>query len=48
MPDTRLGRAFAEAAAEAAQAFCEGHADLVVSHGQRIFHWAEGDGDREG
>ena len=43
MLDTRLGRAFAEAAAEAAHVFCEGHADLVVSHGQTIFHWVEGD-----
>ena len=25
-----------------------GRGVIVVSHGQRIFHWAEGDGDREG
>jgi anhydro-N-acetylmuramic acid kinase len=43
MLDTRLGRAFAEAAAEATQAFSGGHADLVVSHGQPIYHWVEGD-----
>ena len=43
MLDTRLGRAFAEAAAEAAGAFCGGQADLVVSHGQTIFHWVEGE-----
>ena len=43
MLDTRLGRAFAEAAAEAAQEFCGGRADLVVSHGQTIFHWVEGE-----
>ena len=48
MLDTRLGRASAEAAAEAAQAFCGGRVDLIVSHGQTIFHWVEGDGDREG
>jgi anhydro-N-acetylmuramic acid kinase len=43
MLDTRLGRAFAEAAAEAAQEFCGGRADLIVSHGQTIFHWVEGE-----
>ena len=43
MLDTHLGRAFAEAAADAAQAFCGGQADLVVSHGQTIFHWVEGE-----
>jgi anhydro-N-acetylmuramic acid kinase len=43
MLDSRLGRAFAEAAADVAQAFCGGHADLVVSHGQTIFHWVEGE-----
>ncbi len=43
MLDTRLGRAFAEAAADAAREYCGGHADLVVSHGQTIFHWVEGD-----
>ena len=41
MLDTRLGRAFAEAAEEAAQEFCGGRADLIVSHGQTIFHWVE-------
>ena len=25
------------------RAFCGRHADLVVSHGQTIFHWVEGD-----
>lgn len=39
--DTRLGQAFAEAAARAADEFCEGRADLVVSHGQTVFHWVE-------
>lgn len=40
--DTHLGQAFAAAAAETAEAFCEGKADLVVSHGQTVFHWVEG------
>lgn len=39
--DTLLGQAFAEAAAEAAQEFCGGRPDLVVSHGQTVFHWVE-------
>jgi anhydro-N-acetylmuramic acid kinase len=40
--DTRLGQAFAEAAAGAVDEFCDGRADLVVSHGQTVFHWVEG------
>ena len=40
--DTRLGQAFAEAAAGAVDEFCGGQADLVVSHGQTVFHWVEG------
>jgi anhydro-N-acetylmuramic acid kinase len=40
--DTRLGQAFAGAAAEAAEQFCGGQADLIVSHGQTVFHWVEG------
>ena len=40
--DTRLGQAFAEAAAEAAEQFCGGQADLIVSHGQTVFHRVEG------
>ena len=39
--DARLGQAFAEAAAETAEEFCDGNADLVVSHGQTVFHWVE-------
>jgi len=39
--DTRLGQVFAEAAAGAADEFCGGRADLVVSHGQTVFHWVE-------
>jgi anhydro-N-acetylmuramic acid kinase len=40
--DTRLGQAFAAAAAETAEELCDGRADLVVSHGQTVFHWVEG------
>src|ERR687889_341571 len=39
--DARLGQVFAEAAAGAAEEFCGGRADLVVSHGQTVFHWVE-------
>jgi anhydro-N-acetylmuramic acid kinase len=39
--DTRLGQAFAEAAFQTAEEFCGGKVDLVVSHGQTVFHWVE-------
>lgn len=39
--DTRLGQAFAAAAVRASDEFCEGRADLIVSHGQTVFHWVE-------
>jgi anhydro-N-acetylmuramic acid kinase len=39
--DTRIGQAFAEAAARGIDELAGGHADLVVSHGQTIFHWVE-------
>lgn len=45
--DTRLGQAFAAAAEEATEEFCGGAADLVVSHGQTVFHWVE-DGHARG
>lgn len=38
--DTLLGQAFAAAAGSVAQA--HGPIDLVVSHGQTLFHWVEG------
>lgn len=38
--DTRIGLAFAEAAAAAIE--IAGPVDLVVSHGQTVFHWADG------
>jgi len=39
--DTRIGQAFAEAAERGIAEIAGGHADLVVSHGQTIFHWVE-------
>ena len=39
--DTEVGQAFADAAAEGVAALCDGAADLVVSHGQTVFHWVE-------
>src|ERR1043165_5049788 len=41
--DTRPGQAFGAAAARGLAELCDGRADLVVSHGQTVFHWvAEG------
>ncbi|MEU6867734.1 anhydro-N-acetylmuramic acid kinase [Streptomyces sp. NPDC046876] len=39
--DTRIGQAFAAAAARADRELCAGRAELVASHGQTVFHWAE-------
>ncbi|MGW5364131.1 anhydro-N-acetylmuramic acid kinase [Actinopolymorpha pittospori] len=39
--DTLLGQAFAEAAARGIAELADGRADLVVSHGQTVFHWIE-------
>jgi len=39
--DTRIGQAFAEAAARGVDELGGGRADLVVSHGQTVFHWVE-------
>jgi anhydro-N-acetylmuramic acid kinase len=39
--DTRIGQAFAEAAARGVRELAGGRADLVVSHGQTIYHWVE-------
>lgn len=38
--DTGIGQAFADVAAHAVAELCAGRADLVVSHGQTVFHWA--------
>jgi anhydro-N-acetylmuramic acid kinase len=40
--DTRIGRAFADAALRAVGELAGGRADLVASHGQTLFHWADG------
>ena len=37
----RLGQAFAEAAGHGLAELADGRADLVVSHGQTVFHWVE-------
>ncbi|WP_274911351.1 anhydro-N-acetylmuramic acid kinase [Streptomyces sp. WZ-12] len=39
--DTGVGHAFASAAARASQELCANAADLVVSHGQTLYHWVE-------
>ncbi|WP_059005945.1 anhydro-N-acetylmuramic acid kinase [Streptomyces specialis] len=40
--DTALGRFFGEVAARADAALAGGTADLVVSHGQTVYHWVDG------
>jgi len=45
--DTRVGQEFAALAERAVTELCGGRADLVVSHGQTMFHWVE-DGRVEG
>jgi anhydro-N-acetylmuramic acid kinase len=39
--DTGIGRAFAGVAVRALDELCDGTADLVVSHGQTMYHWVE-------
>jgi len=39
--DTLVGQAFAAAARTGVGQLCEGRADLVVSHGQTMFHWVD-------
>ncbi|MFE9394274.1 anhydro-N-acetylmuramic acid kinase [Streptomyces flavidovirens] len=39
--DTRIGQAFADAAVRADRELCGGRADLMASHGQTVYHWAE-------
>jgi len=39
--DTRIGQVFAELAVRADRELCEGRAELVVSHGQTVYHWVE-------
>jgi anhydro-N-acetylmuramic acid kinase len=40
--DTGLGRFFGEVAARANTSLAHGGGELVVSHGQTVFHWVEG------
>ncbi|WP_433172765.1 anhydro-N-acetylmuramic acid kinase [Actinoallomurus sp. CA-150999] len=40
--DTELGRLFGSVAAAANERLTGGSADLIVSHGQTVFHWVEG------
>ncbi|MET9520486.1 anhydro-N-acetylmuramic acid kinase [Streptomyces sp. NPDC002994] len=40
--DTRIGQAFADAAVLADRELCGCRADLIASHGQTVYHWAEG------
>lgn len=40
--DTELGQLFGRVAAAANDAVAGGAADVVVSHGQTVFHWVEG------
>jgi anhydro-N-acetylmuramic acid kinase len=42
--DTAIGQAFASAAGDAVDEFGGGEVDLIVSHGQTLFHWIGGDG----
>jgi anhydro-N-acetylmuramic acid kinase len=39
--DTGIGRAFATVADRALREICDGSADLVVSHGQTVYHWVD-------
>jgi anhydro-N-acetylmuramic acid kinase len=40
--DTEIGQLFGAVAAKANERYANGTADLVVSHGQTVFHWVEG------
>ncbi|MER6998196.1 anhydro-N-acetylmuramic acid kinase [Streptomyces sp. NPDC000410] len=39
--DTRIGQAFASLAVRADRELCHGRTDLITSHGQTVYHWAE-------
>ncbi|MEU8222221.1 anhydro-N-acetylmuramic acid kinase [Kribbella sp. NPDC048915] len=39
--DTGVGQAFAAVAQQAVEQLCGGYADLVVSHGQTMYHWVD-------
>lgn len=40
--DTEIGHSFAAVAQRAVSELCAGRADLIVSHGQTMFHWVDG------
>lgn len=40
--DTEIGQAFAALAARVDSELCNGRAELIVSHGQTMFHWVQG------
>lgn len=40
--DTGIGQQFAAAAIAAIDDLCGGSADLIVTHGQTVFHWVDG------
>jgi anhydro-N-acetylmuramic acid kinase len=44
--DTGIGQIFADVAGRAVAELCGGRADLVVSHGQTVFHWVSDGGVR--
>jgi anhydro-N-acetylmuramic acid kinase len=46
--DTSIGQAFAAAGARAVEELCDGGADLIVSHGQTLFHWVDEAGQVRG
>ncbi|MGH3383585.1 MAG: anhydro-N-acetylmuramic acid kinase [Nocardioidaceae bacterium] len=46
--DTELGRLFADAARLGVDELCGGRADLVVSHGQTVYHWVDLGGEVRG
>lgn len=46
--DTELGQVFADAAALGVRELCGGRADLVVSHGQTVYHWVDDGGRAQG
>ncbi|MEV4265055.1 anhydro-N-acetylmuramic acid kinase [Kribbella sp. NPDC049584] len=46
--DTGIGQAFAAVARQAVEQLCGGYADLIVSHGQTVFHWVDDDGTVRG
>ncbi|MFC7260619.1 anhydro-N-acetylmuramic acid kinase [Streptomyces lutosisoli] len=39
--DTLIGQAFAAAAVRADRELCDGQGELVASHGQTVYHWAQ-------